>query len=237
MVARNVLLALVLGLGILCAAGCQESVAKADFDALKKHNATLMDENNQIRKEWEQAKIDAELQRQRDAQLAATPPPPPDKTNSQMMDEINRKLPKGATMIMRDNKPVIRIDGALVNYGSGKASLTPEGKQAMDRVALILNRDFAGRKVVVEGHTDSDPILRTKNLYNSNWELGMKRATEVVHYLEIKGVDSKRMSATSFGEQQPIADNGSSAGKAKNRRVEIVVAPDDASVPTPTAMN
>ena len=124
----------------------------------------------------------------------------------------------------------------MVNYGSGKASLTPEGRAAMDRVALILNRDFSDRAVIVEGHTDSDPINRTKNLYNSNWELGMKRATEVVRYLETKGVDPKRMRATSFGENQPLADNGSATGKAKNRRVEIVVMPQDAAAaPTPTA--
>jgi flagellar motor protein MotB len=218
MVRRNLLVALLFGVGMLCMVGCQETVAKGDFDALKKHNENLMSENQQLRTEYETAKN--------------TPAPAPEiAVAPSNLDSVRAQLPPGTSISERDGKPVIRVEGGLVNYGSGKSGLSPEGKSAMDKVALILNRDFAGRAIVIEGHTDSDPINRTKNLYKSNWELGMKRATEVVDYLTIKGVDPKRISATSFADNRPISQD-----KSKNRRVEIVVLPTDASsFPTPTA--
>ncbi len=235
MSARNVLLALGLGLAVLAIAGCQQGVAQSDFDSVKKRNGELMNENAQLRTEWEQMKAE------RDAQAKAAPagptvPPGPTAevpgTNPDVAKMKSTPLPPGCVVKERNGNAVICIDGAMVNYGPGKASLTADGKAAMDRIAIILNRDFPTRVVVVEGHTDSDPIRRTANLYKNNWELGMKRSTEVVNYLQLKGVDPKRIRATSYGEYQPIADNGSTSGKAKNRRVEIVVmAQDTATIP------
>ncbi len=236
MSARNVLVACGLGLGLLVMAGCQQGVARDEFDKLKDHDAKMLQENAQLKSEWEQ------MRAERDAKAAAvaggptTGPGIPSGEAPGMNPDVatikNTALPPGCTIKTRNGNAVICIDGAMVNYGPGKASLTPDGKQAMDRIAVMLNRDFPTRVVVVEGHTDTDPIRRTANLYKNNWELGMKRSTEVVNYLELKGVDPKRIRATSYGEYQPVADNGSSSGKAKNRRVEIVVmAQDVASIP------
>ena len=232
---RKVLLVLVIGLGLAAAAGCQQGVAREDFDNLKTHNQKLMEENAQLKTEWEQMKADQSMAKSTPPPTTYVEPPtaavaPVTPTNNDI-NKLAGKLPPNTQLVERDGKAVIRIDGSLVNFGSGKASLTPDGKSAMDKVAVILNRDFPTRTVIVEGHTDSDPINRTRNLYKSNWELGMKRSTEVVDYLTLKGVDPKRIRAMSFGEHQPISQD-----KAKNRRVEIVVMPEDAFVaPTPTA--
>ena len=239
MVGRNVLMALVFGLVLTAVAGCQQGVAREDFDALKKHNEKLMSENAQIQHETELMKAEADRKAEQD-RLAALQPVEPGFTKPAQTDaqRIQNQLPPNTSVMQRpDGTTAIRIDGSMVNFGAGKAALSPEGKAAMDRVAQILNRDFAGRAIVVEGHTDSDPIRKTANLYKNNWELGMKRSTEVVDYLTtFKGVDPKRVRATSYGENQPIADNGNSSGRAKNRRVEIVVIPQDSSaLPTPTA--
>ncbi len=232
---RNMLLVLVFGFAVVATAGCQQGVAREEFDALKKNNMDLRNENAQLRTDYDQAKLDAErLAAQK--QAAVIEPVPTARPGSDIERLNKQPLPEGVKLVNRDGTAVLRIDGAMVNFASGKASLTPEGKQAMDRVALILNRDFPGRAIIVEGHTDSDPIVQTRNLYKSNWELGMKRSTEVVDYLMLKGVDPKRVRATSFGENQPIADNGNRSGKAKNRRVEIVVLQQDAgTTTTPTA--
>ncbi len=233
MVARNLLVALVFGFGLVATVGCQQGVARDDFDKLKVHNEKLMNENAQLRSEWEEQQ--ANLSRTAAAPVEPIPAVRPTQND---FDRIKPNLPANTTLVDRNGKAVIRIDGGMVNYGAGKAMLTPEGKQAMDKVALILNRDFPTRTIVVEGHTDTQPIVRTANLYKNNWELGMKRSTEVVDYLTMKGVDPKRIRATSLGEHQPISDNGTPNGRAKNRRVEIVVMPEDAfssTAPTSTA--
>ena len=113
-------------------------------------------------------------------------------------------------------------DADYVNRDPEEMALySAEGKRVLDRIARILNTDLAGRRVQVEGHTDSDPIRKTRHLYKNNWELGMKRASGVVEYLVSRGVDPRRIHATSLGANQPISTN-----KSKNRRVEIVVLPD-----------
>jgi chemotaxis protein MotB len=111
-------------------------------------------------------------------------------------------------------------------YKSGEASLTENGKATLRKVAAALNSQFAGYPFRVEGHTDSDPIRRTKNLYKSNWELSAARALEVVHFLtEQCGVDPKRVHAAAFGQYQPVVANTTAAHKQQNRRAAIVVLP------------
>jgi flagellar motor protein MotB len=208
-----VVLALVAGLaGVM---GCKSgggSVTRAEFDALKKHNADLMETNSNLQAE-------AEAMRTREAETPRTPVMPAKTGGFPSADQFG----PGATFDTSSGQPVIRIEGGLVNYGSGKAGVSPDGKRVLDRVASALNSTYGGRMVQVEGHTDSDPINKTKNLYKSNWELGLKRATEVVDYLVSRGVDPRRLRATSFGEHRPI-----STDKSRNRRVEIVVMPQGA---------
>ena len=82
-------------------------------------------------------------------------------------------------------------------------------------------------RILVEGHTDSIPVTGDlQNIYPSNWELSVARAANTVNYLENQGgIDPTRLSATGFGQQRPVAPNNTRAGRALNRRVEIVVKP------------
>ncbi len=108
-------------------------------------------------------------------------------------------------------------------FDSGAAELKPEGMQVLDEIAVILSR-FTNRWVQVVGHTDNVPI-RVK--YASNWELSAARALAAVRHLTEKaGVDPHRMSAVACGEFQPIADNGTPEGRARNRRIALVVLPE-----------
>ena len=109
-----------------------------------------------------------------------------------------------------------------VSFASGSHKLTKKGRSTLDAVAHEVNGRFSGTQVRVIGHTDTDPIRRSP--YKDNWELGSERALGVIRYLhEQHRVEADRLVAASRGENAPLAGNTSKEGKARNRRVEIVV--------------
>lgn len=111
-----------------------------------------------------------------------------------------------------------------VMFASGSADLTPKGKQILDGLLKELNSSgHSSRKIRVDGHTDDEPIQRTKGQNHSNWELAGKRALAVLHYLEGHGVSGNRLSFGGYGQYRPFDKGKSNAAKAKNRRVEIVL--------------
>lgn len=101
-------------------------------------------------------------------------------------------------------------------FDSGQATLRESAKKSLDKVASALKKDYAGKKVRIEGHTDSDPIVHSK--WKSNQELSEKRAQAVREYLVSKGVSSGRISTMGYGDKKPVSEN-----KSQNRRVEVVV--------------
>lgn len=103
-------------------------------------------------------------------------------------------------------------------FRSGSNAIDWKGKQALNKIAdiLINNPDL---DIVVEGHTDSDGSA------NKNWDLSVDRATSVVKVLTSRGVDPKRLTAAGRGLHDPVDDNSTSAGKAANRRTEIILSP------------
>ncbi|MCB9771185.1 MAG: OmpA family protein [Candidatus Omnitrophica bacterium] len=113
---------------------------------------------------------------------------------------------------------------AEVLFDSGKAKLKDASLETLSKVAGILNTTVRDLNIGIEGHTDNVPI--TKSNWKSNWELSTARALSVLHYMaEDQGLDPNRLAATGYGEYRPVADNGTSAGRQKNRRVEIVIIP------------
>ncbi len=113
-------------------------------------------------------------------------------------------------------------------FGSGSASLSKEGKEAILEVAGVLatigDRDFQ-----VEGHTDDVPISTAQ--FPSNWELASARAINVVRTMKEGGVPVEHLSAAAFAETRPVDTNKTKEGKARNRRIEIVVVPDLSLLP------
>jgi len=106
-------------------------------------------------------------------------------------------------------------------FSPGKASLKKATVAELDHVLSVLNQRHSNREIDVVGHTDSDPIRKSK--WSDNWQLSAERALSVLRYLTGHGVSSKRIRGVAAGEGRPIASNSTSSGKAKNRRVEIVV--------------
>jgi len=106
-------------------------------------------------------------------------------------------------------------------FDSGKAELKRATSTELDHIRLVLRDKYAGKRVDVVGHTDTDPIKKSK--WKDNWELSAQRALSVLRYLVKRGIPEEKIQAVGCGESQPIASNSTASGKAKNRRVEIVV--------------
>lgn len=108
-------------------------------------------------------------------------------------------------------------------YQSGSYSISDQAGEILGKVAKII-KDYDGYEVLIEGNTDNVPIS-TINIRN-NWDLSTLRASSVVQSLQnTYGVDPKRLTAGGRGEFNPVADNETEAGKAKNRRTQIIITP------------
>lgn len=106
-------------------------------------------------------------------------------------------------------------------FDPGKASLRNATSKELDHIYSVLKAKYPGRHIEVAGHTDSDPIKKSK--WTDNLQLSSERAMAVARYLMEKGIAKSKISAAGYGEGKPIASNSTASGKQKNRRVEIVV--------------
>ena len=132
----------------------------------------------------------------------------------------------GASVRIKEGKISVMLPSSIL-FNSGQTKLKKEAKNSLTKVCNVLKKDFPNATIRIEGHTDSDPLKRTKNVYKSNWELSALRATNVLHYLvDSCRLDPKKLYIAGFGKHQPVASNKSKGGKKKNRRVEIVILTD-----------
>ncbi|UCG47988.1 MAG: OmpA family protein [Phycisphaerales bacterium] len=106
-------------------------------------------------------------------------------------------------------------------FDSGQAALKKTTIRELDHIRSVLRDKYSGRQIDVVGHTDTDPIKKSK--WRDNWQLSSERALSVLAYLEKRGIPADQIRAVGCGQSRPVASNATSAGKAKNRRVEIVV--------------
>lgn len=116
---------------------------------------------------------------------------------------------------------VITLSGSVL-FASNQTALLPAAQSRLDQVAAVLLATRE-RNVTVEGHTDS------QGSDSRNMDLSQRRATAVRDYLVQKGYESDLIKANGLGESRPVADNTSAEGRANNRRVEIIIAPETAS--------
>ena len=138
--------------------------------------------------------------------------------------ELEKKLQgeQGVSVEMSERGLVVTFL-AEVLFDSGKAKVKIGAHDVLDKVAKVITDKAPDRNIAVEGHTDNEPIK--KSGWKSNWELSTARATSVLHYLEERGIASKKLQATGYGEYRPVASNDTIEGRQKNRRVEIIILP------------
>jgi chemotaxis protein MotB len=122
---------------------------------------------------------------------------------------------------MRDGNMVISIPSSIT-FASGQASLSKEGQKALKQVASTLKQQYPEAKYAIEGHTDTDPIKKSK--FASNRVLSVERAMAVLTFLVAEcGVKDDQCIVAGHGQYEPIAPNDNKDDKGRNRRVEIVV--------------
>lgn len=107
-------------------------------------------------------------------------------------------------------------------FDSGKADLKPEGRRVLETVAQQIKERYGDRDLFIIGHTDTDPIRVTKNLWKDNLHLSQWRGRTVAMELMAQGIDARRVVAAGQGEWNPLAPNDTKANKQINRRVQIV---------------
>lgn len=198
----------------MLSAGCQNKL----YDENKK----LYDENRALRAQNDQMRVQPQPVVQQPVQqqpppvqvnpipptqpvVSAPPNPGPPEQIGGLETEVNAE--KGTTTVRLPSD---------VFFDAGQATLKQSAKASLDKVVVALKKQFAGKRVEVDGHTDSQPIRVSR--WNSNQELSEARAKAVKDYLVAHGIDSGRVTTRGFGDTRPRGSDMS-----KNRRVEIVV--------------
>ncbi len=209
----------VLGLGLLVAGfglgGCQAN--KADYNAVLQENQTLRDT---LEKE-KAARTEAET---RNSSL--------EQENRDLMAKLDKDATKplagggkgntsdfggdGVKTSTRGSDLVVSVAGDVL-FDSGSAVLKASAKKTLDRIASTLKSKYSAQTVRVEGYTDSDPLVKTKDKWKTNERLSGERAMAVEEYLASKGVSKSKIYFAGFGADRPMGS------KKESRRVEIVI--------------
>lgn len=129
---------------------------------------------------------------------------------------------KGLTVERKNGKVYVSMENKLL-FGSGSWSVGDQGRSAVVNLAGVLKKN-PDINVLIEGHTDNVPY-GGKGAVSDNWDLSTKRATAIVRILVRNNVDPKQITAAGRSKFLPVASNSSVTGKAKNRRIEIILAP------------
>ncbi len=130
----------------------------------------------------------------------------------------------GGGAVVRDTAegPMIQLPETIL-FDSGMAKLKTKGEVALEKIAKHL-KSHPTAMVRVDGHTDNDPIVKSKHLWESNHHLSAGRALSVLHYLVNKGhIGGSRINIAGYGPNRPIASNKNKTGKTQNRRVEFLI--------------
>ena len=130
---------------------------------------------------------------------------------------------KGLTVEQRNGKVYVSMENKLL-FKSGSWAIGSKGRIAIEQLGSVLadNPEIA---VLIEGHTDNDPFSSGGHIAN-NWDLSTKRATAIVQILsENASINPESLTAAGRGEYAPITSNDDTEGKAKNRRIEVILTP------------
>ncbi|MBO3099063.1 OmpA/MotB family protein [Gelidibacter pelagius] len=182
----------------------------------------LANENSRLQK----LKEDMEARSQRIAELESVIAAK-DAAMNKLKNAISTALTnfegKGLTVEQRDGKVYVSMENKLL-FQSGSWAVGANGREAVKQLGSVLaqNPEIA---ILIEGHTDTDPYNGTGPM-NSNWDLSTKRATAIVQILkENPAINPENLTAAGRGEYAPIASNETAEGKAKNRRIEVILTP------------
>ena len=154
------------------------------------------------------------------------------KTRDSLIKNVYENLTKGLNIDNTNGDIEVKVDKAVVYvdisekvlFKSGSFELTDKANASLEQIAKLIQAK-SSFDVIVEGHTDDVPYNGSKEI-SDNWDLSAKRATAVVRLLKNNyGVNPSRITAAGRAEFNPIADNKTVEGRAKNRRIKIIITP------------
>ncbi len=215
---RSTTLLGLLGVAIL-ATGCTspEQYRKA-IDERDQEIADLREERVQLKRDRQSllAQIDALGRQLREAnQQLEEKPAPVEAAAHPGLESL------GIDYLYRDGMAVIRVPSSIT-FGSGKAVLSKEGQKALRAVANVLKQSHGSGVYSIEGHTDTDPIKKSK--FKTNRDLSLARATAVLTFLvEECDIADEQCVVVGHGQYRPLDAASTTAAKSRNRRVEVVV--------------
>lgn len=146
-------------------------------------------------------------------------------TYENMIEKMKSEISKGQITIseLKGKLTINMVDSIL--FDSGRAEVKKGGLEILGKVVSIL-KDVSDKSIRIEGHTDDVQISRAlAQRYPTNWELSAARAINVTRFLQDQGIDPGNLSAAAYGEWKPVATNDTAEGRAKNRRIEIILVP------------
>ena len=146
-----------------------------------------------------------------------------------ILDQLKSIIEAGDLKVrMKRGKMTLELPTAVL-FESGKADLSDKGKETLESVAGVLKK-IKGREFQVAGHTDSVKVSED-NPFGDNWHLSTARAVSVVLFLKNAGVQPRHLSAAGYAQYQPASSNKNARGKARNRRIEIILMPNLKELP------
>jgi len=208
---------------------------RAQQDSINASMATINGLNNDLyslngqysstNKELKMSKAELSAQRQRLMQLQALIDQQQKNTEAlrkTIADALTGFNTSELTVSMKNGKVYVSMQESLL-FPSGSAVVNPKGKEALSKLAAVLNTN-TNINVDIEGHTDS---VRIHNkMYPDNWALSLARANSITHVLiDDYAVSPERIIASGRSQYDPVASNGSTEGRARNRRTEIILEP------------
>lgn len=203
--ARALVVTLLAAVAMGMQSGCQSKRGAQERAELYRQNQELQDELDRAR-----AARDAAMAQPQSAPAPAPAPVPqtPAAANTGFSGIGGIEVEQGYGNIR------VKVPGDVL-FASGKADLTTAARSTLGQVVAVIRREYSTNRIIVEGHTDSDPIKKSK--WASNQQLSEARAQSVADFLAQQGVSSSRITTAGYGSSQPRET------KAKSRRVEIVV--------------
>lgn len=232
MTIRRSLVLMVVGVWAFSGSGCSLQNLKESNRRLRESNDRLIAENNRLEMDVDQLHQEVaqlRLVQVQPALRAETRFPGADlipvsgnlsgNLGDVLLDDIDP-----AVSVTRTNEGVRFTLKDRVFFAPGQAKLSSGGRRILGKVAQRIRRDYGGRTIRVEGHTDDTPTRKVKHLYPTNWELSTARACSVVRYLIDEGsVADGRIYPSGFSYHRPLAHGRSAKARSQNRRVEITV--------------
>ncbi len=205
-----------LGMALFAMVGCATAEETGGSSLARQQSATLESLTNEILRLNQE--LDGTVHDRKELQ-AAKP-----EFEKMFSDPISR----GDIQVNMDSRGLVITVRDHALFDPDETQLTPAGEEVLGKIALVLSRDLSDYRVLLEGHTDNQPIQDADGI--TNWEYSVGRASAVLHYfVENQDLSPKRFGIAGYSEYRPVDSNATEEGRDRNRRVEIVILPQKVS--------